>query len=128
MQVTQHAHGRPVGQRQVCIDMNVIMHARMMEAAKKASMPLPRYAASLLEAAWAARSGKSLGDGDLDAWVGACVALYGANKPEDEIARVLGCSRRVVNKILDAWRRVLNETGAAQAVPPGKAVGEPAPP
>lgn len=98
--------------------MNVTMHTRMTEAAKKAGLPLPRYAASLLEAAWAARSGKSMGDADLDAWVGACIALYGADKPEDEIARVLGCSRRVVNKILDAWRRVL--TDAAQATPPGK--------
>jgi hypothetical protein len=93
--------------RQVCLDVNPLMATKMTEAARKASMPMPRYAAMLLEAAWAARSGKSMGDGHMDAWVGACIALYGSQRSPQEIAEVLGVSVKVVNRMVDAWRKVL---------------------
>lgn len=65
------------GSRQFCIDVSPLMHQKITERAKQAGVAPSRYATALLEAAWAARCGKSMGDGELDAWVGACIVLYG---------------------------------------------------
>jgi hypothetical protein len=101
------------GTRQFCIDVSALMHQKISEKAKAVGVPPARYAAMLLEAAWAARSGKSMGDGDLDAWVGACVLLYGGGVSTETIATALGVTPKIVNKMLTAWRRVINDKQTA---------------
>lgn len=95
------------------ITVSPLVYQRVSEKAKVAGMAPNAYATALFEAAYAARCGKSMGDEDLDAWVGACMALYGGGISVDAIAKVLGVSPKVVNRIIVAWRRVLGDREAA---------------
>lgn len=91
--------------RQLNISIDDKVHSNLSTMARDASMPVSTYAKVLFEAAYAARWNSS-GDLTLDAKVGAAVVLFfGAKKDSATIAKALGVSEPLVEKIVSAWRR-----------------------
>jgi hypothetical protein len=100
--------GAARGKRQVNIGIDSLVYDNLARRAGQKGLPVATYALQLFEAAYAARIGREkqlpVSDDDLDEQVRAVFCLAGEFKP-DAIARALGLSLSLVDKILAGWKQ-----------------------
>lgn len=87
---------------QINISLDPRVFERMGQEAAKAGLSRTAYAATLLNAAWAARFGKSM-DPELDRVVSGVLLLNGIGYDAAKAAETLRVEPQVVEKILRVW-------------------------
>jgi hypothetical protein len=77
---------------------------RVREEARKAGLSVSAYAATLFQAAWAARFGKS-GDPELDRIVAGTLLLHGVGLDNGRIAETLCIEPHIIDRIVQTWTK-----------------------